>query len=521
MAPPVRLHSRLTSIESRREYAALRQLSDCPQILNLSLKSRRKPSDEFSALNALIQDREACWSIKARAIKFDIEFKAIEQERRRVAKELHDEILPSLSRLIRSVESQGISANTEPLTAAVRETIAAFRDLLGELHPVDLEELGLVPALSNICKRYARMTGRAIVFAHEMEDCGLSDLQQLCLYRALQSTLSMFANSENDILLVSYDCVGEESIITARCIDRRVSSADWLSSDSPEFSAFETWCAMAGAECKIGDNYRGDFPCDLFISVSNSARAPHDASCLIGELAQVRLDELDSIIALAQAEWIQLINRDCSLFKKLAVEVERKRISEEINRVILPHLDCIKRLADASKIKAVRLDVHERMSVIESGVNEVMSELHPRLLAEAGLFPSIRTLVDRFKHASLIETTIISNMWSDEIDEIALESKFAIYRVVQEALNNIEKHSGATRALITIIFNAGELLVLIEDNGKGFKGCKSTLSRGLRNIHERAREIGARVSWDESASFKTGTLVTISLRCLNLDGATT
>src|SRR5262245_11980295 len=64
-----------------------------------------RPADEFSALNTLIQDRGTRWSNKARAIKFDVEFRSVEQERRRVANDLHDEILPSLSRLIRSVQS--------------------------------------------------------------------------------------------------------------------------------------------------------------------------------------------------------------------------------------------------------------------------------------------------------------------------------------------------------------------------------------------------------------------------------
>lgn len=518
----MRLHSRLATNITWESCSALQTLSDSPQLLNSHrFGSGKRPSDEFSALNALIQDREACWSSKARAIKFDIEFKAIEQERRRVAKELHDEILPSLSRLIRSIESLCLSAKADTLIAAVRKAIGAFRDLLGELHPVDLEELGLIPALSNICKRYARMTRRAIVFASEIEECNLSELQQLCIYRALQSTLKLFVDSENDILLVTCDRSGERSIIAARCIDKRVSSADWLSADRPEFEAFETWCAMAGAEWKIGDNYLGDFPCDLVISVTNSLPPKGDVSELIGELAQARLHELDTIMAMAQEEWVELINRDCSLFRKLAVEVERNRISEEISRAIVPHFQRIRQLADRAKAEAVRSDVDERMSSIETGLNGIMSELHPRLLAEAGLLPSIRTLVDRFKHASLIETTIISNMWANEVDEIPMESKFAIYRVAQEALNNIEKHSGATRALITIVFQSGELLVRIEDNGKGFRGSKSTLSRGLKNIHDRAREIGASVSWDESASFMSGTLVTISLHCASSSSATT
>jgi signal transduction histidine kinase len=127
---------------------------------------QERPFDECSALNALIQDRGTQWSAHARAIKFDIEFKAIEAERRRVAKDLHDEILPALARLIRSI--QGLNSNSNhsdetnsQIVENLHDTVAAFRDLLGELHPVDLEELGLVPALSNLCciGRFKRRCG--------------------------------------------------------------------------------------------------------------------------------------------------------------------------------------------------------------------------------------------------------------------------------------------------------------------------------------------------------------------------
>ncbi|MCC7528082.1 MAG: hypothetical protein IT342_06150 [Candidatus Melainabacteria bacterium] len=162
-------------------------------------------------------------------------------------------------------------------------------------------------------------------------------------------------------------------------------------------------------------------------------------------------------------------------------------------------------------------DVSEKMQAIANSVAAVMSELHPRLLAEAGLIPSIRTLVDRFRRASLIETIIESNLPSEQLD-ISLDAKFAIYRVTQEALNNVEKHSGATHANVSVEQNGGELIICIEDNGKGFQTPRSVLSRGLKNIKERANAIGARVSWQKAPNFESGTLVKISLECAGAQG---
>ncbi len=244
-------------------------IENCRHILRgepLPLQASAK-RDELSLLDDLIRGLADKWSKEARTMQFDIEFKAIEYERRRVAKELHDEILPGLSRLTRDIQSQGNSQSTEFLTNELHATVAAFRDLLGELHPVDLEEFGFVSSVNSLCRRYARLTGRFVCFIERVEDCPLSDLQQLCLYRAMQAVLRMFTNSENDILVVSCDRIGDNNVIIVRCVDKRVSSADWLSIEKQEFAAFESWCMMAGATAEIGTiQYRG-FPCDLIVSV--------------------------------------------------------------------------------------------------------------------------------------------------------------------------------------------------------------------------------------------------------------
>ncbi|HEY9785830.1 MAG TPA: ATP-binding protein [Candidatus Obscuribacterales bacterium] len=467
-------------------------------------------SEELSALNALIQDLGARWSRECRDIKFDLEFKAIEQERRRVAKEIHDEILPSLARLIRSVQGSA-DGKVDHLIEELHETVGAIRDLLGELHPVDLEELGIVPALGNLCKRYARLTGRCIFFIEEDEECHLSDLRQLCLYRALQTALKLFAATDNDILLLTYARCTTGSILTLRCVDKRVSSARWLSNESDDFDIFESWCAMAGAEVHLGENADSDYPYDLIITLADEQAPQEDITSLIDDLSLERIKELNSIITTAQEEWVELINRDCALFRKLAVEMERAKISHDINRITLPHLNRISKSLDQTMDRRMRRDVRKRMDLIMAGINAVISELHPRLLKEVGLLDAVKTVVDRFKRATLIETTIISEVPSQYINEIDNKAKFALYRVVQEALNNIEKHSGANRALVSVREVDNSLIVQIEDNGRGFQAAAGTLSFGLKNIRERAKEVNAEVSWCRSSSFDNGTQVTITL----------
>ncbi len=484
--------------------------------------SEMHPQDEYSAINAIIHDLGAQWSQNARAIKFDIEFKAIEDERRRVAKEIHDEVLPLLARLIRSIQGredgESSSASSAELIDQLHLTVAAFRDQLAELHAVDLEEFGLICALGNMCKRYSRVTGRSIVFSENGEECTLNEHQQLCLYRAIQTVLRMFAASSNDILIVSASGVDNRTVVTMRCVDKRVSAADWLM-ENIDFNTFESWCAMAGAEIRFAAKATGkeQFPYEVIISAADSPAANDEALTRVGQISLVRIKELDSIIAAAQEEWAEILNRECELFRKLTVEVERKKIVESIEKLITPHMQEVSELARNSSDTQLRKDVKQRMRVIEEAMNSVIAELHPYLIDKVGLVSSLRTLVARFRHSTLIETTMISNLWSYSFEPLSIDTKFALYRATQEALNNIEKHSGATRTLVTVTKSANQLVVSIEDNGKGIQPAKyNTMSRGLRIIKERAAAVGANVQIQNSISFQTGTLLTISLSCPGL-----
>jgi signal transduction histidine kinase len=415
--------------------------------------------------------------------QFEFEFQAVERERRRVAKELHDEVLPSLARLSRSIQSQNFNGEHDALIHELHNVVDAFRDLLGELHPVDLEELGLVPGLSNICSRHARLTGLSIIFSEECEESLLNTLQQLCMYRALQAVLRMFASSGNDALLVNYELSDTESVVTLRSVDKILGPLEWLSGGSPEFDAFDSLCAMGKINYKVGAKYNGNrFPYDLIL----------------------RATRCDSIHGVAPPPF------NAELFENLAIEVERKRICVDINEIVLPSIDKANALADASHNVLLSIAVRDRMQLITGGVKAVIGETHSRILEQTGLVPSIMSLVDQFTRASLIETTIAADLSSADVN-ITSDAKFAIYRATQEALNNVEKHSEASLARIAVRRDPDSLVVEIEDNGKGLEQQMNTQSRGLKIIRARAEAIGAHVTWHQAESFETGTLVSISL----------
>ncbi len=413
-------------------------------------------------------------------------FFAVENERKRVAKELHDEILPSFARLTRNVEANCRTQIAEILVNELHATVASFRDLLGELHPVDLEELGLLAALDNICRRYSRKSGLCIIFIETIIELELDKLQALCIYRAMQLVLRMFVSSENDILTVRCARAGEENLISVRCIDRHVSSAAWLSWAREDFVFFEDCIAIAGAEFELDSRRNEEFPCDLLLY----ARKASKGQSVCNRFCKQEHPDLE------------LANQ--------ALTTERQKIEKDIDTLIMPYFERLKKLSTACE-PAFKREFNERLQEISRSLRAMISEFHPPLLFKLGFSNSIASLLEGFRLSSKIETSLQCDLASENTS-LSQEAQFEIYRVVQEALNNIEKHAGASLVRVSINQIADRLILRIEDNGRGFQQNGNILSRGIKNMKERAREIGASLSIQPALSFKNGTMVSLKLR---------
>jgi PAS domain S-box-containing protein len=118
----------------------------------------------------------------------------------------------------------------------------------------------------------------------------------------------------------------------------------------------------------------------------------------------------------------------------------------------------------------------------------LLFELRPSTLAEADLSPLLHQLAESVTGRARIPVEI--NVTGT--CEVPADVKIAIYRIAQEALNNISKHSGATSATVRIECDDSGVALSITDNGKGFEPTeKSVGSLGLGIMKERARDIGA------------------------------
>jgi signal transduction histidine kinase len=115
--------------------------------------------------------------------------------------------------------------------------------------------------------------------------------------------------------------------------------------------------------------------------------------------------------------------------------------------------------------------------------------LHPPLLEEAGLDSAIRWFVEEFSERSKIP---IRMDISRSLGRLPREVEIAIFRILQESLTNIHRHSGSRDAIIRIARELHEVSLEVKDHGRGMpeRGAGREPEVGLRGMQERARQLG-------------------------------
>ena len=185
-----------------------------------------------------------------------------------------------------------------------------------------------------------------------------------------------------------------------------------------------------------------------------------------------------------------------------AQEEERKRIALELHDDTIQSLIVLSRQLDAltsvkegisDEVREKLEDLWQQTDSILQGLRRLSQDLRPAMLDRLGLLPSIEWLAENAREYSGIDTRV-------EIigEEHRLPEEVAVnlFRITQEAISNIRKHSGATRADITVEFEKDLARVTISDNGSGFEVPEKTgdLAKhgklGLAGMQERARLIG-------------------------------
>jgi signal transduction histidine kinase len=139
--------------------------------------------------------------------------------------------------------------------------------------------------------------------------------------------------------------------------------------------------------------------------------------------------------------------------------------------------------------------------------------LYPPMLEETGLATAIRWHLEGFSKRSGIQTTYEI---ADDVSRLPRDAELALFRIVQESLTNIHRHSESKTAHIRFVVQHGEAIVEVKDQGKGMPTCSwesdadsiATLGVGIRGMRERVRQLNGQL---EIFSSPEGTSVRASI----------
>jgi PAS domain S-box-containing protein len=200
---------------------------------------------------------------------------------------------------------------------------------------------------------------------------------------------------------------------------------------------------------------------------------------------------------------------------------ERRRIARELHDSVGQLLAAISmNTSNVSKEKAKLSTsavsaISENMKLVEQVSNEIRTLshlLHPPLLDDIGLLSALKWYIEGFSERSKIKVT--ADIPSD-LGRLPRDVELSLFRIVQECLTNIHRHSGSLTAFVRLAQCRQEVTLEVKDEGRGFSSngesivsSAETPGVGLRGMRERVRQLGGQL---EITSNGTGTLVLAKL----------
>lgn len=192
-------------------------------------------------------------------------------------------------------------------------------------------------------------------------------------------------------------------------------------------------------------------------------------------------------------------------------EEERARVARELHDGISQILVGVRYALELAHRRLGMGDprAEDSMKKSISGLNSAIQEvrrisrdLRPGVLDDLGLGPAIQSLTEEFSTRTGIQTDFQTVVFRNRLDQ---DAKIALYRIAQEALTNIERHSGATKVTLRVRGNQKGALLRIEDNGHGMvDDGKDGSGLGLRNMQERMEQLNGSL---RILSSRQGTLI--------------
>jgi signal transduction histidine kinase len=197
---------------------------------------------------------------------------------------------------------------------------------------------------------------------------------------------------------------------------------------------------------------------------------------------------------------------------------ERRRIARELHDGLGQELTAAKMIVDgillgdagSSMEKTAAADASSLIDRAIQQVRSISHLLHPPLLDEVGLLSALRWFLEGLTKRSGIEIDL--NVQPEDFPRLSSELETAIFRIIQEALNNVFRHSAARNAWVTVRQQANDLLVTVRDNGKGIDNNNvlefrpDSLGMGIGGMRQRIKEFNGELRLENA---HPGTIVEV------------
>ena len=196
-----------------------------------------------------------------------------------------------------------------------------------------------------------------------------------------------------------------------------------------------------------------------------------------------------------------------------AQEDERDRLAKDLHDDLGGTLSVIRlNVTDLQqKLSGLQPEENERYSEMVrlitracDDLREISHSLKPKFFLENGLIGTIQERLSILNRVSTINFEFVYQYTRRQEPETEL----SIYRIVNELINNVVKHSCASQATVQLVGDLNEIVITVEDNGVGFDGDDTSKGIGLNNVYSRIQYLGGRGTIDSN---KNGTTVTVEI----------
>ncbi|HEV7918269.1 MAG TPA: sensor histidine kinase [Solirubrobacterales bacterium] len=236
----------------------------------------------------------------------------------------------------------------------------------------------------------------------------------------------------------------------------------------------------------------------MLVTERTSVQMPADDDMLHSIAAAVA----GSVARFRATGTIESLRRSATRRLVEAQERERSMVAADIHDGVLQQLGATAIRLELAQARVQQGDFDTARNIIEDGAKEIRScarelrsllmELRPQVLDDNGLNAALTELG---RHVEGVEVSVRS----DVPDDLGSEFSITVFRIVQEALTNIQKHANASNAEVSVELDGSRISIQVRDDGVGYEGAVSGPSSagghlGLLGMRERARMLGGEFS---------------------------